>query len=90
MRKGIVISFVVLGILAVVLMVTVAWNGSQLDDARQQRDDLQFEVDDLRQEVDTLTTERDDLQGKLDEHLTTIEKLKSQAGSAAPAAASQP
>ena len=78
MRRGVIIGFVALGALAVILMVTVAWNGSQLDGARQQRDDLQFEADDLRQEVESLTTERDDLQKKLDDDLKAIEQLKAQ------------
>ncbi len=85
MRRGVVIGLVVLGVLAVVLMVTVAWNGSKLDEARQESGDLQFEVDDLRQEVDTLTTERDGLQGKLDEQLKTIEQLKNKTGASTPA-----
>ncbi len=85
MRRGVVISLVVLGVLAVVLMVTVAWNGSKLDETRQESDDLQLEVDDLRQEVDTLTTERDDLQSKLDEQLKTIEQLKNKTGASTPA-----
>ena len=90
MRRGVVIGFVALGALSLILMVTVAWNGSKLDEARQERDDLTFEVDDLRQEVDALTGEREDLQKKMDEHLKTIEQLKSSTSSAGQAPVSAP
>lgn len=80
MRKGVVIALAGLGLLSIVLMITVAWNGTQLDQARQERDDFQFEVDDLRQEVDTLTVERDDLQNRVDENLKSIEQLKAELG----------
>ena len=90
MRRGILITLIVLAVLSVTLMVTVAWNGSQLDEARQEREDLQFEVDDLNQEVDALTSERDELQSKLDEHLKTIEQLKSQTAASSAAPATEP
>ena len=60
MSKKVVMTLVVLGGLTVLLAATVAWNGSKLDAAREERDDLQFEVDDLRQEVDALSGERED------------------------------
>ncbi len=82
MSRNVVVGLVVLGVLSVVLAATVAWNGTKLDQARQERNDLQFEVDDLRQEVDTLTTERDDLQKKVDEHVKAIEQMKAQSGQA--------
>lgn len=85
MRRGVIIALVSLSVLAVILMATVAWNGSKLDETRQESEDLQFQVDDLQQEVDSLTTERDSLQGKLDEQLKTIEQLKNKTGAPTPA-----
>ena len=99
MRRRIVsISLSVTGALLVILMVALARVGTDLDRARINRDDLQFEVDDLNEKVDGLTTERDQLQQQLGEQHKTVEQLKveaervrkSQAASAAAAPAAMP
>ena len=80
MRRGMIVGLAVLGVLVIVLMVAVSSVGTNLDQTRLERDDLQFEVDDLQQEVDTLSAERDELQRQADEQLKTIEQLKAESG----------
>lgn len=83
MRRGWIIGLTALGVVSVVLMVALASVGTQLDQARLDRDDLELELDDLsaeaeslRDERDTVKTERDSLKTKVDEQLQTIEQLK--------------
>jgi septal ring factor EnvC (AmiA/AmiB activator) len=95
MRKAWIIGLSVLGVLAVVLMMALASVGTQLDQARLDRDDLETEIDDvgaeadsLRAERDAIKTERDSLKTQVDEQLQTIEQLKGEserAGQSAPA-----
>ena len=56
--------------------VALATVGTQLDEVRIERDDLEFETSDLQQSVDALTTERTDLQRQAEEQLKAIEQLK--------------
>ena len=95
MRRAWIIGLSVLGVLSVLLMVALASVGTQLDQARLDRDDLELELDDisaetesLREERDTVKNERDSLKTKVDEQLQTIEQLKGElerAGQSAPA-----
>ena len=85
MSRRWVIGLIALGVLSLILMAAVAAVGTQLDQTRLDRDDLQLQVEDLqsesdalRQERDTVKTERDTLKSKADEQLQTIEQLKSE------------
>ena len=89
MRRGVVIGFAALGVIAVVLAVTLATIGTQLDQARLERNDLQFQVEDLQSESDTLRTERDSLQKEREtlktqvgEQLKAMEQLKGEVSQA--------
>lgn len=95
MRQKWIIGLSLLGAFSVVLMIALASVGSQLDQARLDRDDLELEVEDvsaeadsLRDERDIIKTERDSLKTKVDEQLQMIEQLKGElerAGQSAPA-----
>jgi len=76
MRRGFAVGFVALVAICVVLAIAVASIGTQLDEARLERDDLEFEVEDLRTETETLRTERDTLKTQAEDQLKTIEQLK--------------
>ena len=76
MRRGIIIAVAMLGVLVVILAVALAKVGSDLDNERIGRRDLQLEADNLEQEVDSLSSERDTLQQQTEEHMKTIEQLK--------------
>ena len=79
MRRGVVIGLSVIGALCVLLAVAVARVGTQLDQARIERDDLQFEVEDLRNESQSLKAERDTLKRQVNDKLKTIEQMKTEA-----------
>jgi septal ring factor EnvC (AmiA/AmiB activator) len=83
MRRGVVIGLVVAVIVCVLLAIALATIGTQLDDARLEREDLELTVEDLQDEAETLRAERDTLQtghqtlkAQVDEQLRTIEQLK--------------
>ena len=78
MRRGLVIALSIMGILLVLLAVTVASIGSELDGARIERDELLSEAEDLRQELDTISEERNKLQAQVDEQVKAIESWKVQ------------
>ena len=78
MRRGLVIALSVMGVLLIVLSLALASVGTHLDEAKIERNELQYEMDDLRQEVDTISVERGNLQNKVDEQLKTIEQLKAE------------
>jgi len=87
MKRNVIIGFVVTGIVCIVLAVAVASIGTQLDEARLEREDLQFELEDLtaeagalRTERDSLQTERDTLKTQADEQVKAIEQLKDEMG----------
>lgn len=100
MRRGIIIALSVMGVILVILALSLASVGTELDQARIDRDEYQFQVGDLQEELDTLTQEREKLQQQVDEQLRTIEQWKVQqersrangqtTGAAAPAAESVP
>lgn len=83
MRRAWVIGLSALGVVSVLLMIALASVGTQLDQARLDREDLELEVEDvsaeaegLREERDTIQHERDTLTSQVDEQLRTIEQLK--------------
>lgn len=83
MQRKWIIGLAVLGVISVVLMVALASVGTQFDQARLDRDDLELELNDLsaeteslREERDVIKTERDSLKTQVDEQLQTIEQLK--------------
>ena len=78
MRRWIILGWSIAGALIVILAVALATVGTQLDQARVDKEDLQFETDELQKDVDALTEERGKLQQKVDEHQKTIEQLKAE------------
>lgn len=87
MRRGVLIGLIAAVVICIVLAVAVASVGTQLDQARLDRDDLEVQVDDLQSEVDSLRTERDTvktdretLKARTEEQLKTIEQLKAELG----------
>jgi peptidoglycan hydrolase CwlO-like protein len=83
MQRKWIIGLTVLGVISVVLMVALASVGTQLDQARLDRDDLELELEDvsaetesLRGERDVIKHERDSLKTQVDEQLQAIEQLK--------------
>ena len=78
MRRGAIIAIVILSGLAAVLAVSLASVGTQLDDARIERKNLEFEVEDVQQELDLLAEERDALKAHADEQTQTITQLKAE------------
>jgi uncharacterized protein YoxC len=93
MRRSLVIALSVMGVLLVLLALAVASIGTELDEARIERDDLWTEAEDLRQELDAISQERNKLQEQVDEQVKAIESLKVQqerarvSGDIAPSAA---
>ncbi len=67
MRRWVVVVLIGLGALAVVLAASLAFVGTQLDDAKIGRQDLEFEVEDLRQELNSVSEERTGLAQQLEE-----------------------
>ncbi|MBI4322652.1 MAG: hypothetical protein HY596_00050 [Candidatus Omnitrophica bacterium] len=87
MRRGVLIGLIAAVVLCIVLAVAVASIGTQLDETRLDRDDLEMQVDDLQGELDSLRTERDTvkteretLKTRTEEQLKTIEQLKAESG----------
>ena len=78
MRRGFVIALSVMGVLLVVLAVSFALVGSDLDRARLEREGLQFELGDLQQQFDRVSVERDRLQRQTEDQLRAIEQWKAQ------------
>lgn len=78
MQRGFVIALSVMGVLLVIVAVSFALVGSDLDRIRLEREDLQFEVDGLQQELNRVSGERDRLQQRTDEQLRAIEQWKVQ------------
>ena len=78
MKRGVVIALSVMGVFLLVLAVSFALVGSDLDRVRLEREDLRFEVDGLQQELDRVSGERDRLQQQTDEQLKAIEQWKVQ------------
>ena len=80
MRRGIIIGLVVTGALLVILAVALATVGTQLDEARIGKEDLQFEVESLQQEVDALSKERETLQRQVDDQRKSLEQSNTELG----------
>lgn len=78
MRRGFVIALSVMGVLLVVLAVSFALVGSDLDRARLEREGLRFELGDLQQQLDRVSVERDRLQRQTEDQLRAIEQWKAQ------------
>ena len=78
MRRGIIIGLSVMRVMLVILAVTLASVGTELDQARIEREEYQSQVDDLQGELDGLTQDRERLQHQVDEQLKTIEQWKVQ------------
>src|SRR3989338_994960 len=83
MRRSVVIALAFMGVVVVVLAISLASVGTQVDKMRLNRSDLELDIGDLQAEVESLTdenetlrTERDELQGQTEEHLSTIQQLK--------------
>ncbi len=92
MRRWAVITLAGISGLAVVLAASLAYVGTQLDDAKISRQDLEFEVEDLRQELNSVSEERSDLAEELEqqrrakEHMEQeLERLRAVAQATAPA-----
>ena len=62
MKRGWIITIGIMGILLVVLAVALASVGTNLDEARLDRKELQGELDGLQEEYDLLSEERQRLQ----------------------------
>ena len=75
MRRWTVIALVGLSGLAVVLAASLAYVGTQLDDAKISRQDLEFEVEDLRQELNVITDDQRGLVDRYEEQRRTNELL---------------
>ena len=67
-----------MGVLLVLLALAVASIGTELDEARIERDELSTEAEDLRQELDSLSEERNRLKEQVDEQVKAIEQWKVQ------------
>jgi len=92
MKKGIVIGLIVSAVFCFILAVAVSVIGTQLDEAKIQREDLKVELartkdqaDSLRYERDSLKTsqeftqvERESLEKKVGDQLKAIEQLKAE------------
>ena len=78
MQRGFVIALSVMGVFLVVLAVSFALVGSDLDRVRLEREGLQFELDDLQQQFDRVSGERDRLQRQTEDQLKAIEQWKAQ------------
>ena len=78
MRRGVIIALSVLGVLVVVLLVAVATVGSGLDQARIERDDLEWETDELQRQVEALTGERDELRQQVEQQSSAMERWKAE------------
>jgi hypothetical protein len=76
MKRRIVIALSILGLAVVVLALALASVGSELDQARIDRDDYLFQVEDLQGELDAISEERERLQTQVDEQLKAIEQWK--------------
>ena len=78
MRRGVIIALSVLGALVVVLLVAVATVGSGLDQARIERDDLEWELDELQRQVEILTGERDEMKQQIEQQSSAMERWKAE------------
>jgi peptidoglycan hydrolase CwlO-like protein len=78
MRRWVVIGWIVTGVLLIILVIGFVSVGTQLDQARIERDELQFEADDLHGELAALSDERSKLQKEAQEHTKTIDQLKAE------------
>ena len=76
MRRSIVLTIVLLGIVTATLMVSLALVGKDLDATRIDRDGLAVNVEDLQQGLDTLQAERATLKRQAEERLQATEQLK--------------
>ena len=72
-------------VVSLVLAVTVATIGSQLDQTRLERDDAETDLDSVREELQQVTGERDAMKAdydtykaQTDQQLKTIEQLKAE------------
>lgn len=78
MRRWGVIAFAVIGVMVIVLAIALASVGTELDQVRLNREDLQFEVDSAQRDAESLTEEKTRLQHQTEEQLKTIEQLKAE------------
>ena len=78
MRRWVVVALCALGGLTVALAASLALVGSQLDEAKIGRQDLQFEVDDLQQELSSVTEEKSALSTQLEDQRKASEQLKAE------------
>ena len=76
MHRGAAASLALAGISMLVLAIGLARTGTELDQIRLERTDLQTEVDVLHRQLDNLSTQRHSLLGQVDEHVRAIEQLK--------------
>ena len=76
MRRGVVIAFVLVGGATVVLAVSLAKTGMELDQMRLERTDFQNKLDALHRQVFQLSDQRQTLEGQVDTHVRAIEQLK--------------
>ncbi len=76
MRRRRVVVVCIAAVAVVVLSVSLAKTGMDLDQARIERGDLQSEVDALARQLARMNGQRQELLGQLDEHVRSIEQLK--------------
>ena len=90
MRRGLIITCSILGVLALILTVALASVGTRLDQTEIDRRSLEFDVDQLEQDLTSLTTKQDALNQQAEEQRKTIEQLKADLEKARTTQASSP
>jgi hypothetical protein len=78
MNRRVTIALLAMGAGLVVLALALASVGGELDQARIDRDEYQFQAEDLQGELDAVSEERDRLRQQVDEQLKAVEQWKLQ------------
>ncbi len=73
MRRNVVFAFLGVGGLVVILAVSLASVGTEMDQLRIEREDFRFEMDTLQQQIDALAGEKVALQRQVEEQRATVE-----------------
>jgi peptidoglycan hydrolase CwlO-like protein len=76
MRRGTLIGACIAGVAIVFLAVSLAKTGTELDQLRMERGDLQSEVEALHRQLDQISGQRQNMLGQLDDQVRAIEQLK--------------
>jgi uncharacterized coiled-coil DUF342 family protein len=76
MRRRMIITFSVLGLLVVVFAIALGKIGAELDQMRIERDELRYQVDDLQQDVNIVSGERDALLRQVEDQQAATARWK--------------